>query len=120
LIRAIHARCILEALARTAEAGPVWDVVNRCVSQMLEIEKADAIEFNRGRLVQDLEISVRLGAALRVREILTVRELESKTAKELMGSSGSPGSSRYFGKKLLREAREVLALLGMKLKEDPS
>jgi len=119
MIRALHARRILEALALTAETGPVFYALNKCVSEIDSIVKTEEIEATRIRLVEDLEISVRLATALRAREIVTVRELESKTAEELMRSSGAPGSSRYFGKKSLREVRELLASLGMKLKGDP-
>lgn len=118
MIRATYAYDILAALSRTAEAGPVFYAINRCLHEVDEIAKAEVTESMRSRLVEDLEISVRLEAALRVREILTVRELESKTAEDLIGSSGPPGSSSYFGKKCLREVREVLASLGMKLKGD--
>ena len=118
MIRAIHARGILEALARTAEAGPVFDAVCRCVNEVDLIVRTQTVEEQRGRVIEDLEISIRLAHALRAREILTVRELESKTAEGLMKSGG-------FGKKMLREVRELLASLSvagvppLKLKGDP-
>lgn len=117
MIRAIHARGILDALSRAAEAGPVFYAINRCIHEIDLIGKTEETEANRSRLVEDLKISVRLANALRVREILTVRELESKTADELLNSS--TGSARFFGKKMLRETREVLASLEMKLNGDP-
>jgi DNA-directed RNA polymerase alpha subunit len=118
VIRAVHARGILDALVRTAEAGPVFDAIYECLSKVNLIVKEDEIESYRDRPIEDLEISIRLGLALSVRAIKTVRQLEATTAEALMKSSGSPGSSSYFGKKCLRETREVLASLGMKLKGD--
>jgi DNA-directed RNA polymerase alpha subunit len=117
VIRATHAYDILAAVSRIAEAGPVFYAINKCLAELDSIAKADAIESMRSHLVEDLDISVRLATSLRVREILTIRELESKTAKELLELSRS--SSRFFGRKLLRETRDLLAGLGMKLKGDP-
>ena len=119
MIRAIHARNILMGLSAAAEAGPVFYALNKCVAEIDMIVKAEEIETNRGRLVDDLEMSVRLQAALYIREIVTVRELEARSAENLIKSSGAPGSSHYFGKKSLREVRELLASFGMKLKGDP-
>jgi DNA-directed RNA polymerase alpha subunit len=113
MIRAIHARGILEALARTAEAGPVFDVIYRCAKELDEIVRAETTESFRERSIEDLEISIRLGNALDARGIKTVRQLEAMTAEELMKSKD------FFGKKMLRETREILASLGMKLKGDP-
>ena len=113
MIRAVHARAILTALSATAEAGPVFYAINRCLADLDSIVAKKNIESNRDRMVDDLEISFRLAGALRAREILMVRELESKTAQELMRPKDS------IGKKSLKEARELLASLGMKLKGDP-
>jgi len=118
MIRAIHARGLLDALARTAEAGPIFDAVHRCLNEVDAIMRKEATESFRDRPIGDLEMSVRLASALRARQITTVRELEAKSAEELKGNAG-PGSAHYFGKKNLKEVREVLASLGMKLKGDP-
>lgn len=116
MIRAIHARSILEALARTAEAGPIFYALNKCIHEVDWIAKEEALDTDRERLIENLEISIRLCNALRARDITTVRELESTTAEKLTESS-SPAN--YFGKKCLRETREVLASMGMKLRGDP-
>jgi DNA-directed RNA polymerase alpha subunit len=99
-------------LSSAAEAGPVFYAINKCVHELDLIATAEMIESDRGRVIDGMEISIRLAHALRAREILTVRELEAKSAEELVKLNG-------FGKKMLREVRELLASLNMKLKGDP-
>jgi DNA-directed RNA polymerase alpha subunit len=119
MIRAIHARSILEALARTAEAGPVFDAVYKCVQELDVIARADAIEGFRDKSITDLEISIRLRDALKKRGIETVRQLELMTADELTRGYSPAPIDTLLSKKCLREVREMLASLGMKLKGDP-
>ena len=107
MIRAIHARNILTICLPPPRCWPSLLRLNkRCVVEIDMIVKAEEIETNRGQ-PDDLEISVRLQAALYIREIVTVRELEARSAEDLIKSSGAPGSSHYFGKKSLREVREL-------------
>jgi DNA-directed RNA polymerase alpha subunit len=116
MIRAAHARLILMGLSGAAEAGPVFYAINKCIAELDTIATAEMTESFRDRPLENMEMSVRLDMALRVRCIKTVRELESMTAAEL---TKSKSYRPPLGKKSLREVRELLASMGMKLKGDP-
>jgi hypothetical protein len=117
VIHTEHAIAFLDALARMAESGPVFDAIYGCLVEVKKIQLQEVIEDLRDRSLEDLEISVRLDMALRVRGIKTVRQLEACAAKDLMRTE----RGRYFfGKKMLRETRDLLCSLGgLKLYGDP-
>jgi DNA-directed RNA polymerase alpha subunit len=117
-ISAVHARAMVETLARVAESGPIFDAIYRCARELDSIVRSEATESFRAKSIDDLQISVRLRCALAMRNIETLRQLEATTADELK-SKGPPGSSGYFGKKCLCEVRETLASFGLKLRGDP-
>lgn len=126
MIRAVYARGILEALARTAGAGPIFDAVWRCIEEISVVEQQEETAGWRTRSIDDLEISVRLKYAFEDRNITTVGQLEGMTADELTKMKPTVMRDRsgwsppvHFGKKCLKETREILASFGMKLKGDP-
>lgn len=113
-----HVRRIVDTLAITVGSGPVFYVLNKCVRELDVLAEDKGKEAQRAKEIELLDISVRLSNALADREIRTVGQLELMSAADLLRSSGPPASVKFFGKKMLREVREVLASVGLKLKGD--
>ena len=61
--------------------------------------------------VESLELSVRSANCLRNAEIRTVKDLVRRSERELL-------TSKNFGRKSLSEIKEVLAKMGLRLRDD--
>ncbi len=85
---------------------PVADKAPECISQLSNQPSfADAAVR-----IDSMEISVRTENALKDAGIETIGDLVRRTAKELL-------KHKRFGRKYLKEARELLASLGLRLRE---
>ena len=102
MIRAMHARAVVEALAHAAESGPVFNALHECALRLDFTVGEEAGEVALDTPIRELEISIRLANALSVRNIDTVRQLVTFSAQDLLASSGKPSSTHYFGKKCLK------------------
>jgi DNA-directed RNA polymerase alpha subunit len=105
-----YMRGFYAALARVEEA------FKGVIKMPLEVPSSDLASSKRyledDRLVDELEVSVRAANCFENANIKTMGELQNLTAAQLL-------RIRHFGRKTLKEVREVLASQGLKLRGDP-